>query len=1350
MPDLLGRIAVPTPSTSGLSWPLTSEYAFIQSRPFPIVTHSFGERASLTTQRFAVGIGPRRFEFAKERISFAERRGLVDFYNAVQGSFQSFRFHAPNPDNTFTDYDVIFDPPAPLSIADLASACRTGVAFVESVGPESAPVYGIADVCTRFPNQVLNEALLSQTQQLIPLIHLRVREQAVPDIYLSDRRVTVGNQLYLPRILGLGEPGSDVILSQDISGRADNVSFTFGNADRVMSALNRDTGLKFADIDLSFYHVQTGILLQLWKGIIISFAVDASAQFRVTCSDGLYPITQNYPRRTYTRQCWKPFNKEIYPGFKPCPYSERGAGGNPAGCDYFFNSTNGCVAHGMTPFFGGQPAFPQSVNIKDNGTGVIFGFGRDRVTSTSIISDSVWGSPLPEIWCNDDGDPRKAFWANAIVTAVRDESDFEDILGIIGAGPLGAYEGMSVQTNADGYTFLVTPLADGFPPQGFKVDGQLRVTSYHPELGLREVLGNDPADPATDPFSLGQGTPQHWEIPDPTFGSILPLAAGTAFVELRYAKSAGSGLSPTTTESHSMQVPVARGLTGVTYDAGGAQSVVEGLTNPFWVAVNTYLRALGIDRAEATVQLSAFVLNSLVNGGAGCAEIADLQVAPVVGDPSTTETQFRFQGTLAEFKPYRDWLSEILTCALGYYTFEFGKLRLGIRENARDTSAFTVGNMLYQSLSLTPVEASFEYLKLDFANRDLQYQQDMAEYQDKDHAAYFGRSGAPLTARQRSVGLAGLSQALRLAATRVREEIGGVLRPDQSNPYIEWDNAFVATWKTTILALETAVGQVVSVTHPDVPSYPGPVAGSPGSSTYRPQPPNTWNYRIQRWALHRDYSISIVGRSVTDSMYDLEVGPKPAEVLPTALPVLFYAQPRGEWAPYQIQAPDDDSLFPGEWNFQSDQEYTDLADGTSGAFVIATGKLPVNSFIPECGAPDLKKGKVTQSTADGAIPGGTTYRVSVCARNADGLVSPASDVLIIQVPAGSDGNSFTLHGIKWPKAPGLTGFTVFVSDQDDLICAQQDGELAGDESGYLPADISVLGPFARSTWALPNPATRKVRLKAKRLIHSGIAGVSVTEVLAPNQIICTSLIDTRTWDSMTHTWDEEPGTWDSSEPSSPIGRVLSVIGRRNAITPWISFLVTDFDNATGTLTFDHDCVVDGHPELSIQVDDAVVLRNIADSDNSDDPTKITDSGYINVTNGYSGLGVNEDGSGVETGNLIRVIAGKRRGQIRKIVNNTADTLFFDAPLELDQTSVWIVEEANYPYAADSTDFDNPDPNKPVTLSAPVDNYIEQPVLVAGFTVDTDGVESEDGDGPIREEWIFGTAGVNGPGVIAYA
>jgi hypothetical protein len=206
----------------------------------------------------------------------------------------------------------------------------------------------------------------------------------------------------------------------------------------------------------------------------------------------------------------------------------------------------------MTPYFGGHPAEPQGVVIKDNSTG-LWGIGRSTVTAVSIISDSIWGNALQEIWCNDNGDPGKAFWVNWMIAAGRDEGDFYDALGIVGAGPVGSYTGMLVYRNADGYRYIIAPMLDGQPPQGFKVDGSLNVVSDNPSMGLREVIGNDPASLSHDSFSLGQGTPQVWGP---------KMAAGTAFVEIRRTKA--SGIQPTTTDQHQMQVPISQGLAGWT------------------------------------------------------------------------------------------------------------------------------------------------------------------------------------------------------------------------------------------------------------------------------------------------------------------------------------------------------------------------------------------------------------------------------------------------------------------------------------------------------------------------------------------------------------------------------------------------------------------------------------------------------------------------------------------------------------------------------------------------------------------------------------------------------------------
>ncbi|HTQ58562.1 MAG TPA: hypothetical protein VMI94_29070 [Bryobacteraceae bacterium] len=158
------------------------------------------------------------------------------------------------------------------SLQNSQHPCRSppepsGLNFVEVVDPTEVPSYTINSTCLRFPSTALSTVLLSEVQQIVPLIHIRMRESAVPDIYVSDRRVTVDGQLYLPRLIGIGEPGSDVLVSQDIKGTSDNVQFTFGNGDRVMTQLPNDTDLKYAEIDLCLFHVNSGILLQLWKGL---------------------------------------------------------------------------------------------------------------------------------------------------------------------------------------------------------------------------------------------------------------------------------------------------------------------------------------------------------------------------------------------------------------------------------------------------------------------------------------------------------------------------------------------------------------------------------------------------------------------------------------------------------------------------------------------------------------------------------------------------------------------------------------------------------------------------------------------------------------------------------------------------------------------------------------------------------------------------------------------------------------------------------------------------------------------------------------------------------------------------
>src|ERR1700689_2895303 len=209
MPDSIGRITVPTVINSGQTFPLTTQYPFGFSVERPVIVHRFGSLDAKQEQRYYVGIGPRKFQFKHPNLNWAEVNQLRAFWESMRGPWQAFTYTVPNPDGTTSSVLVTFEQ-TPISFEYLRNAAQVGLNLIEVVDPTQAPPYTVNSPCLRFPSNALSTALLSEVQQIIPLAHIRVRESAVPDIYLSDRRVTVGGQLYLPRLIGIGEAGSDV------------------------------------------------------------------------------------------------------------------------------------------------------------------------------------------------------------------------------------------------------------------------------------------------------------------------------------------------------------------------------------------------------------------------------------------------------------------------------------------------------------------------------------------------------------------------------------------------------------------------------------------------------------------------------------------------------------------------------------------------------------------------------------------------------------------------------------------------------------------------------------------------------------------------------------------------------------------------------------------------------------------------------------------------------------------------------------------------------------------------------------------------------------------------------------
>jgi len=850
MADKIGNIDVPEIVASGV-FPIVPEYPYGRSSHPDVAIHQFGSGNAKIEQRFLLGTGTRRFTVRRTWMNDAQRIALRNFWESKYGPYGAFTYYAPNDDgNGATAYTCRFanEPLSWQMVADWV--CSIGVNLIEI--PAYAPTYTLNSTVTRFPSGALASALLSQVQQVIPLIKITALAANYPAIFVSDRRCTVGGQLYQARLVDFDG------ITQGMGSESDDATFVFGNADRVMRELANDVDLYRASIEFSLFHVGTGIKIDLWKGDIVDWSLDAGPEFHVRASDGLYELNLPYPTRKISRTCWKTFNSQA------CPFAEHGAmdlvhfpDAAASSCDKNYETPNGCLAHGMKRYYGGILAEPQGVRIKDNSTGV-WGFGRSSITSTSIVADSIYDQVLPEIYTDVD------MPVNCKIAAGRDESDFYEALGIVGEGPLVAYAPTHYEDkDGDGNAETLV---------GHTLDGQAHHGFPKNDYGLRLVTGDDPAG-ATDFFSLDQSgnqTSGDWRKAFSGNSTYKDnFAAGTAFAVIR--RSDAKGLQLSKPGDHAMIATIQQGMRGWAWTSPGVRAYGPALTNPVWIAINMLLRARGLRLgADATTgQLNAAEALFDVQAAIDAAAICDGQVTKLVGTGS--ERQFAFRGTIQEEKPLRDWIQEVLMNCLGFYTFAFGKLRIGIRENSSTVEAFTEGNILFRSLQLAPLKPTFNHLTANFADQDFAFVTNSVSVYDIDHATLVGGGAGP-TFLKSSVNLAGTStksQAARIVSTRLREELGGTSAA-------EWKAARQIAFKTTVLALNTEPGMVCSMTHPDMPGGHG-------------------EFRVTSWRLNKDFSIDVQGRTTTDSMYDLVAGPKPADIEAAPVPeeILYDTGPPG-------------------------------------------------------------------------------------------------------------------------------------------------------------------------------------------------------------------------------------------------------------------------------------------------------------------------------------------------------------------------------------------------------------------------------------------------------------------------
>lgn len=808
MPDFIGPIEVPEIAPSG-TFPLAPDYPHGVALERRVAVHRFGSANAKIEQRYLLGGGPKRYIFRRTGLCREDVEALRDFWDLRSGPYQPFTYNAPADSHggATSAVTVRFADEA-LTLEELVDGVTAGLELIQE--PSSAPSYTVSATVTRFPGETLAAALLGQAQTVIPLVKITPRASGATAAYLSDRRCTVGGQLYQRRLIGFPEG-----ITQSLNGEADQAVMEWGNADRVMRDWARAVNLLNAVVEISFYHVGSQIKQDFWAGVATEIAGEASPVLVMRCSDPLENVALQYPPRTVSRYC-----DNLFDDGNGCPFASAGTldtvnfpSASADSCDQGFNTPNGCQAHGMDNYYRGIFVQPQRVTMRASSGGIGLGIGRPRVTASSVVNETNYGATIPAIFTN------VTLPVRTLLMLARDEDEFFAALGVVGEGPLG--------------------LASG----GHRLDGQ---TNHGPGgLGLRLSTG---PTPNADHFSLSStGDPAGEE-----------RAAGTAFVELRRTDAKGFQISADA--PHELIAVVSTGLKGYTWSAPGSRTSGVTLTNPAWVAVNVFLQALRRQFQSAADQEQAFDVAAAIAFATTCATT----VTRLIG--SGTTQQFQFHGILSERKPVRDWLREILNNALGYYSFSFGKLRLGARVDSVAVSAYTVGNTLLDSLEVNRRKPEFNELTVSFAGRvaaddgSVQLQQDHVRHRDDDAQAEEGSTAAP-SRRTGEMNLAGTidrDQAARICVTRVREEVGGITAQERRELR---DFRF----RTTLLGLESEVGQVVSYTGDEAPG--GVMEG-----------------RVTRIRVNWDYSVDIECRGVNDSMYDLTVGSTATDVVPDPLP----------------------------------------------------------------------------------------------------------------------------------------------------------------------------------------------------------------------------------------------------------------------------------------------------------------------------------------------------------------------------------------------------------------------------------------------------------------------------------
>jgi len=191
----IGRITATEIAASG-AFPFRTTIRRHGPTAAPVITHGFRGRRGTAVLRWqpaeAICIHPAHAHQGAARVP-----GLV--LAGAQGAVGAFSYDVPQEDGSLVTKDGPFRERRSQAGGVSPAYLLVRPDLRRDPDPRPRPVYSVAATVTRSPIPRWGRPLLQEVQEIIFLVRYRVPWAAVTDIYLSDRLVTVGGQVYLSR-----------------------------------------------------------------------------------------------------------------------------------------------------------------------------------------------------------------------------------------------------------------------------------------------------------------------------------------------------------------------------------------------------------------------------------------------------------------------------------------------------------------------------------------------------------------------------------------------------------------------------------------------------------------------------------------------------------------------------------------------------------------------------------------------------------------------------------------------------------------------------------------------------------------------------------------------------------------------------------------------------------------------------------------------------------------------------------------------------------------------------------------------------------------------------------------------